>query len=131
MLLLHSIIYLSASALKPSAGCFRSQKTTKFAQGFIKHDPIEVDSQSRDFYYTIPSAYSQNTPMKMLLQFHGQGGSAIAKTQGQLHDYPIIGVFPEGMNDYSSRNEGSGWNIHNQFDPNTCKRDVKPACYKS
>jgi polyhydroxybutyrate depolymerase len=73
--------------------------------------------QPRTYYLNVPPKYTPDTPVPLLLGFHGLGGSAkVFREQSQIdlftNDANVISVFPNGY--------GSSSGVENSWNAGTC-----------
>lgn len=73
--------------------------------------------QPRTYYLNVPAKYTPDTPVPLLIGFHGLGGSAsIFREQSQIdfftNDANVISVFPNGY--------GSSSGVENSWNAGTC-----------
>ena len=99
-----------------------------------------TSSVHRRFAITVPSKYDANTPMPVVLHFHGQsdtwGDPGRWDALGERHGF--ITVYPRGMGDFGGKDREAdiAWNV-GLLDKGmaaaneSCFEDTQPSCYDS
>lgn len=83
-------------------------------------DGINTD---RTFVEYIPTSYDKDTPMPVMIYFHGQGGNAMSDAESCKYtsvgeENGFVSLYPQGLGkakgeevNATSANCGTGWNV--------------------
>ena len=127
----------SSSALRASSGC--GKENTNPTGALFHHAPLTVATgeleATRKFVEFIPDGYRASTPMPLMVWLHGQYGKAIDEArQMDFQRYPLVQLYPQGLDDNADANCGTGWDVGpSAHDASTCTAAAYSGtcCYAS
>lgn len=124
-----------AGAMTPSAGC--GSATSLPLGALTQHDPITVNGSdvARHFVHFVPADYAgaSASPLPLQVWAHGQYGHAMQEAKAsKFIDYPIVSIYPQGLDDAADADCGTGWNTGPMgHDASTCDKTASTCCYSS
>jgi len=120
--------------LTPSPGCGKSSPIntgTTVTRTIRVVDP-NLPAPDRSYITYVPNSYNINTPMPLLVWFHGQYGSAQQDANRNLDytDLPMISIYLQGLED---GNCGTGFNVGWKGGKSACQSNgvSDGCCYSS
>lgn len=122
------------TAFRASPGCGRPVPISKGSLVTRSIDIKDKDFATDRTYITyVPQSYDVNTPLPLLMWYHGQYGSALSDGNRNLKftDYDMISVYLQGLSEDGGC--GTGWNVGWTGDKSACQSSgvSDGCCYSS